>query len=413
VVEDGSDFVTAAGAADEREAAMQANPGGLLEVNEIYGRDDLIAELWRALEWQSVRLEGEKRIGKSSILRKMAVKPPAGWMAVSLSLLNVHSAEEFAEGIYRALAPHQTRWKKFSTVLGDFFNAVGGIEVGGLFKLPEGQPLPKNYWKNLLQTTVKALVTAKGNEKVVFLFDEMTLMLQNVAQQQGEATAMEVLDVLSHLRKSYGTGQGFRMVLTGSIGMPHILSSLKEKGYADQGVSAMLLYEVPPLADVHAIRLARDLITGEKLSVSAPDESAKAIASEAENVPFYVHWIVHTLVQKKRTAEPDAVKATVAELLADPLDRLELRHFHTRINHYYKGNVPAVLTILDHVASRQTATFAEIIDEVRKRVPNADDETIRELLRLLMLDHYLIRDGYRFAFMSSLLLRWWKVNRLL
>jgi hypothetical protein len=392
---------------------IHANPGGLLDVNEIYGRDDLIAELWRALEQQSVRLEAEKRIGKSSVLRKMATKPPANWTAVSLSLLNVSSAEEFAEGIYRALAPHQSRWKKFSTLLGDFYKGFGGIEVGGLFKLPEGQPLPKNYWKTLLQTTVQALVDSKGADKVVFFFDEMTLMLQNVAQRQGEPTAMEVLNVLSHLRKDYSTGLGFRMVLTGSIGMPHVLSSLKEKGFADQGVSAMLLYEVPPLAESHAVKLARDLIDGEKLVAPDPDEAAKVIAAEAGNVPFYVHWIVHTLVLKKRSADPNVVKTTVDELLADPLDRLELRHFRTRINNYYKGNVPAVLTILDHVATHRTAKLAEISAEVCKKVPNGDDESIRELLRLLMLDHYLIRDGNKYAFRYPLLLRWWKTDRLL
>jgi hypothetical protein len=91
---------------------IHANPGGLLEVDEIYGRDELIAHLWSTLEQQSVRLEAEKRIGKSSVLRKMALQPPHGWTAVSMSLLSIHSAEEFAEGIYRALAPHQNRWKK-------------------------------------------------------------------------------------------------------------------------------------------------------------------------------------------------------------------------------------------------------------------------------------------------------------
>jgi hypothetical protein len=390
-----------------------AKPGALLDVDEIYGRDDLIAELWRALEQQSVRLEAEKRIGKSSVLRKMATSPPGGWTAVSLSLLNVSSAEEFAEGVYRALASHQGRWKKFSAALGGFFKALGGVEVGGLFKLPEGQPPPKHYWKNLLQTTVQALVEAKGQDKVVFFFDEMTLMLQNVAQRQGEATAMEVLNVLSNLRKDYRTGLGFRMVLTGSIGMPHVLSFLKEKGFADQGVSAMLLYDVPPLADGPAVQLARDLIDGEKLAAADPDGAAQAIAAEAGNVPFYIHWIAHTLVRKKRSAEPAVVKATVGELLVDPLDRLEMRHFRTRINNYYKDDVPAVLTILDHVATHPTAKLPDITAEVRKKVQAADDEAIRELLRLLMLDHYLTRDRDGYVFRYPLLLRWWKTDRLL
>jgi hypothetical protein len=299
--------------------------------------------------------------------------------------------------------------------MGEFYKGFGGIEVGGLFKLPEGQSQPKNYWKTLLYETVLALVEAKGKEKVVFFFDEMTLMLQTIAQEQGEGRAMEVLNVLSHLRKDYRTGGGFRMVLTGSIGMPHVLSSLKEKGFADQGVSAMLLYEVPPLTDEHAVRLARDLIAGHQLATAAPDASAGLIAAEAGNVPFYIHWIVHTLVLKKRPAEPQTIRATVAELLAEPLDPLELSHFRTRIDRYYRHAPHAVLAILDHVAANQPALFADLPEKVRARVkdfPGDIDELVRELLRLLLIDHYLIRDGEKkYSFRYPLLRQWWRVNR--
>jgi hypothetical protein len=395
--------------------AIRANPGGLLQLDEIYGRDELIAHLWRTLEQQSVRLEAEKRIGKSSVLRKMALQPPPGWTTVPLGLLNIHSAEEFAEAIYHALVPHQARMKRLLGRVGDFFKSVGGVEVGGLFKLPEGQAPPKNYWKTLLQTTIEGVVEAKGNEKIVFIFDEITLMLQNIARRQKEETAMEVLDVLSHLRKDYTTGQGFRMVLTGSIGMPHVLASLKDKGHADQGVSAMLLCEVPPLKEEHARQLARDLIEGEKLAAKDRDESARVIALEAGNIPFYIHWIVRALEQKGRPAEPPVINDTVTELLAEPLDPLELSHFRTRIDRYYRHAPLAVLAILDHVAANQPVPFADLPEKVRARAKDFAgdiDELVRDLLRLLLIDHYLIRDGAKkYSFRYPLLRKWWRLNR--
>jgi hypothetical protein len=57
----------------------------------------------------------------------------------------------------------------------------------------------------------------------------------------------------------------------------------------------------------------------------------------------------------------------------------------------------------------------DLISAVRGEAPAAkDDESIRELLRLLMLDHYLIReaDG-RYVFRYPLLLQWWKTDRML
>ena len=50
---------------------MRANPGGIVGPEDVIGRDDLIAELWQTLEKQSVVLTSERRIGKTSVIRKM------------------------------------------------------------------------------------------------------------------------------------------------------------------------------------------------------------------------------------------------------------------------------------------------------------------------------------------------------
>ncbi len=65
-----------------------------------------------------------------------------------------------------------------------------------------------------------------AGKRIVFLFDEMPWMLSAIAdpQRDGPHTAMEMLDVLRSLRQSPTTGQGFRMVLCGSIDMHHILA---------------------------------------------------------------------------------------------------------------------------------------------------------------------------------------------
>jgi hypothetical protein len=50
---------------------MKANPGGTIGPKEVIGRDQLIADLWRALDSQSVVLTSERRIGKSTVIQKM------------------------------------------------------------------------------------------------------------------------------------------------------------------------------------------------------------------------------------------------------------------------------------------------------------------------------------------------------
>ena len=61
------------------------------------------------------------------------------------------------------------------------------------------------------------------------------MMLDNIKQDSGEKVAMEVLDTLRSLRQMSGnqSPSKLRMVFTGSIGLHHVISSLKQAGYAN------------------------------------------------------------------------------------------------------------------------------------------------------------------------------------
>src|SRR5208283_4598188 len=195
---------------------MKAAPGGQLSIEDIFGRDSFIETLWRVLAGNSIRLEAERRIGKPSILHKMAAKPPVGWEAVLLDVEQVHSAAEFAEKVCEQVHERLTGWKKQGRRFLDFLGLLGGTHVGPL-KFPEKKNQGDGYWKNLLTRAVEDLVEqqAVAGKRVVFLFDEVPWMLSAIAKGESERTAMEVLDVLRSLRQSAITGQGFRMVLCG------------------------------------------------------------------------------------------------------------------------------------------------------------------------------------------------------
>ena len=117
----------------------------------------------------------------------------------------------------------------------ELFAALGGTEVGGLFKLPEKAGA---QWKDVLTRAVEDLIhenDASGT-KLLFLWDEVPFMLANIRDREGEQTAMEVLDLLRALRQTHA---GLRMVITGSIGLHHVLSSLKDKNYANSPTNDM------------------------------------------------------------------------------------------------------------------------------------------------------------------------------
>jgi ATP/maltotriose-dependent transcriptional regulator MalT len=53
---------------------MKANPGGQLTPGEVIGRDRLIRKLWRVLETRSLVLSAERRMGKTSVIKKMTAE---------------------------------------------------------------------------------------------------------------------------------------------------------------------------------------------------------------------------------------------------------------------------------------------------------------------------------------------------
>ncbi len=97
---------------------MRANPGGSLDTKDVLGRDGLIQLIWDTLEIKSVRLEAERRIGKTSIIRKMRDEPHGGWSPIYMELERIHSAEELAEAVSTEVDALLSRWTDPSRIDG-------------------------------------------------------------------------------------------------------------------------------------------------------------------------------------------------------------------------------------------------------------------------------------------------------
>jgi hypothetical protein len=221
---------------------------------------------------------------------------------------------------------------------------------------------------------------------------------------------MEVLDVLRSLRQSSATGRGFRMVLCGSIGLHHVVGALKQQGYQNQPVNDMLLVEVPPLDLPVATELATRLLAGEGLT---GDPNAPGIIAELTGgFPYYIHWVVSELRMAGSTASRAEIDLVVNKLLTAPHDPCNFRHFKERLDGYYPKEAKVVLALLDHAAqSTQPLSQAELIN-VAKTAGATEDNRVRELLRLLAVDHYLNRDtDGRYTFRHALLRRWWVIEQ--
>lgn len=388
---------------------MKANAGGQIDSGAVIGRELLIRQIWDTIAQQSVLMTSERRIGKTTVIRKMFAEPESGWMPVYQDLEHCHTAAEFAMAVYKEIHHFLDGKGKAARRVKELFRVIGGAEIGGMFKLPE---LKDAHWKDVLISAVEDLIheNDESDTKLLFLWDEVPFMLANIRDREGEQTAMEVLDVLRSLRQTHA---GLRMIITGSIGLHHVLASLRDKKYANSPMNDMASIDVPVLEMEDAIELSLQLISGEGLDGPEAIPAAEAIVESADRFPYYIHHIVKALKIRQLAANPGNVESVVSSQLVDAGDPWELVHYRERIRIYYGEDGKTVLLLLDELAVGEGIATVDALLAMLKASSTFDDrERLLRLLSLMERDHYLERDtGGRFHFRFPLIRRWWRINR--
>ena len=392
---------------------MKANPGGIVSPDDVVGRDRLIARVWNSLEQQSLVMVAERRMGKTTVIKKMEAEPHPGVQVFYRDVGSISQAHEFVERLAQTLATQLDPTRKATKWLNDLWSALGGIEVAGILKFPESK---SPHWKTALERLLGELVR-NSNHRRILIWDELPWMLQKIARNEGQAVVVDLLDVLRAMRQTHDK---LRLVYTGSIGLHHVVTALQDEGYANSPINDMRILEVPPLEKPDAVRLADELLHGEGLATNG-EAVAECIAGLVEGVPYYIHHVIATLADIGAPATPTAAEAAVGRALTESQDPWNLEHYRSRLRAYYGGRAGIARAVLDAFAHAEVLGLNDLHEhlkarfrtdnEAARRIVGSDREHLRSLIKLMQRDHYLRQDGsgaYRFRF--DLIRRWWRID---
>ncbi len=398
---------------------MKANPGGEIAPTNIIGRDGLVAQLREILEQQSVVLVAERRIGKTSVIKKMRAEAPPELPSIYRDLEGIRTPVEFADQLYRDALPFFSPSKKVTSRVASMFKHFAGVEIEGVGKFPE---ILAPHWKSLVESTVEDLMTHQVQPFVIF-WDELPLMLYNIADSSGDETAMEVLDTLRGLRQTYGIR--LPMVFTGSVGLHHVVASLRESGHLNPATNDMRVVEVPPLATADAEFLASELLNGEGLVSNDRAATAQHIAHLGDQIPYYIHCLVRGLKDRGIAASPELADSVLSKSLVADQDPWHFQHYLDRLKIYYgPDRQPVALALLDELAADSSSmTLSDLHTRMKlrtfrpesataRKILDGDRDSLIDLVRLLRSDHYLTQfeDG-DVTFRFPLINRWWQMSR--
>ncbi len=387
----------------------------------VVGRDRLIDRIWRELERHSLRFTAERRIGKTTVMRKMRAEPRPGKALIFVDLEKVDSPHRFTEVLLTEMRPCLSMKQKAANWFGTFLEEIGGIEIGGVLKIPERNRIG---WKAMLEKTFERVCTHNPDVVIVLLFDELPYMLQKIAAKEKRAgtqdlAALDILDTLRAMRQQHAS---LRMIFAGSVGLHHVLSDLRGNEMASEPVNDMPLVPIKALDLPDAVTLARRLLKDEGVRVVEADAERlpSELAGLTDRVPFYLERVVARLAERDGPVSVKHARQAVRQQLTDDHDAWEMEHFRSRLDIYYPGsssdangkpipNAKLARAMLDILAVAQTSqTIDEVWAAMKARMPLDDRDQIVRLLKSLAQDHYLTADtDKRYAFRFPLIRQWW------
>ena len=393
---------------------MFANPGGNVAAKDVVGRDLFIKRFWRTLEQTGVILVAERRMGKTTIINKMKEEPWAGTLLLADDVEGVSLALEFVERIASNISKHLSHKSKAKTNFMKLWSTLGGTEIAGVFKLPDAK---KDDWKVSLTKMIGDLVDHQ-EDRIVLIWDEFPWMLQKIGRKEGAATVADLIDTLRALRQQH---KNLRMVFTGSIGLHHVIGGLQDEGFANSPLNDMRTLEVPPLDHTGAATLAQQLIKGGGLSTDQDKEIVELITAQVDRVPYYIHHVIAGLADGGETPTLDGVADIIKNALLDAQDPWKLEHYRSRLKEYYGERADLVRTTLNILADHDALSLDQLREQTKlqyrggnqasQRLLDGDAEGFRDLVKLMLRDHYLERnDQGAYGFRFQLIKRWWQLE---
>ena len=375
----------------------------------VYGRDELVKKLWEDLKSTSISLIGERRTGKTWVLRlAQALKP--GWAETFFfDAERTHSAAEFVRrlnaDLYRGLLSKKKIKKMFSWAR-RAEQAIPEIKGTVEFKNPDQWPL-------FLESTIGDFLRHSGDNISVLIIDELPLCLESISRDRNTGEATKLLDELRGLRMAHPS---LRMVFCGSLGLHIVLKKFEDEGYTGRPTNDLIPFDVPPLDATESHIFAAGLIVGEKIGFSDLEQVSLAASQAGSQIPYYIQHIVKYMKNQQpfdyTAEEVAAIPEKLFEASGDPA---HFRDHDKRLDVYYPDDiVEKARSVLDVLSFEPDGLDDASLLNLVKHHPKTltiDPESLQEVIRILQDDHYIAKSGGRWKFKVDIIRRWWAASR--
>ena len=374
-----------------------------------WNRLQIRREIWHLLKsGQNLAMFAPRRLGKTYLLQEL-LQPEAqdqGWQAVYCDLQGEDSCEGAVLEIIRcAQTLNSLDGKLLQRVRSKFQDIMDG-EVSSFQDL-----LAKTDWIRVLNTVLEDL--NNSDVPTVMLIDEVTICVAHIMEKD-QADGRKFMNTMRKVRNEY---KNIRWLLTGSIGLDHLVSQYQMEG----SINNLEPVAIEPFSSEISEDFANFLCQSEQVTrpFVLEDEAHKLLQLRLGWLsPFYIERLCR-LIQpssiKKDNAD-DAMPNAMAT--SEDIDRAcgrLLQHPHNQAFKDWLSHIdrnisadlrPACRVILGYLCESKDG---ESRDNIRHHLgKESSSEQIKRALNILLSDGYLkLNSGNRYQFAMPLLADYW------
>lgn len=395
---------------------MPLRVGNIASGEDFFDRLTELEDIWRYLEGNHLALTGPRRLGKSSLLKRLAEQAvERGLFARLIDLEGLDSAASFVKAV-DAACPDTTLAnyaKSAASKAGNWLQRLRKVDLklpGGIGGGLELQALPDTGWG----ADAHALQRRLADQPALLLIDEFSVFLEKLIERDPR----EAEQLLGWLRAWRMSDTVCRFVFSGSIG----LNTLLERHGLTTWLNDCYDYKLGPFRRAAACDMLVELSRREDWQLTG-DNAGHLCDRTGWLSPFYLNLLLDETFKAARDRTLECGGDTREILNADIDDGYDrLLSGRSRFVHWYKrlqrdlaeptlGFTLAVLRIVSKASTPPTRR------QVLARLAKLETDPDRRIARFSDCLAYLEENGYvgetddgPIAFLSFLLRDYWRRN---
>lgn len=359
-----------------------------------------------------VLLTGQRRMGKTSILRELGRRlEDEDWVFLFADVEGATCPEDVIAQIAQAAHPVRSISSRFASAMGRWFTdnieEINTLEFG--VKIRAG--LDAGSWRRHGEQLLRNC--AEYDKPVLLVIDELPIFLKRMLHNDGDAQRVD--EFMSWLRgalQSLGDDSPV-LVLSGSIGLGPLMRRLD----LPDRINHLYSFRLGPWGRDISIECFQNLSNSYRLSV---DEGVADAVYETLGVgiphhvqSFFARLRDFAMMQERDRVTVEDVDEVYRNVLLGASGQNDLVHYETRLKEGLENeSYPLAMEILAEAATQEVFTPAarQCLERLYSKVVDGTAGRIADALEILVHDGYLESDNARYRFPSNLLKDWWSAR---